>query len=117
MDISTIKSLFALVTGGITGLLKYLLTSFNTQILSRIQDKETGLKYLKDAQAAYALVRAVLENHADDLSDERRKRGEAILAAIEELTKALEDFHVNETELDGIIAKVNDAVDAFKRTK
>ena len=117
MGISRLKSLLALLTGGIAGLIKYLLGVINTKVFGKIKDKETGLKYLKDAQAAYALVRALLENHAADLSEEKRKRGDAILAAIEELTKALEDFEVNETELDGIIQKVNAAIDSFKKAK
>lgn len=117
MRVNKLKSLYALLTGGVTGLLKYLLDALNTQILGKIKNKEDGLKYFKDAQAANALVRAILDNHSGDISEERRKKGEAILAAIEELTKALEDFEINETELDGIIAKVNAAIDSFKKAK
>ena len=117
MKISTIIALYALLTGGVWGVLKYLLNAINTQVLGKIKDKATGLKYLKDVQAVYALVRAILENHANDISQERKISGEAILAALEELTKALEDFEVNETELDGIIAKVNAAIDSFKKAK
>ena len=117
MNISKIKALYALLTDGITGIIKYVLKAINTQVLGKIKDKETASKYLKDAQATYALVRTILDNHADDITAEKKKRGEAILAAIEEFTKALEDFKVEETELDEIIAKINTAIDAFKKTK
>jgi len=117
MNISKIVALYALLTDGVTGIVKYVLKAINTQVLGKIKDKETASKYLKDAQATYTLVRTVLDNHADDISDEKKKRGEAILAAIEEFTKALEDFKVEETELDKIIAKINTAIDAFKKTK
>lgn len=117
MEVNKLKAIYALLTGGVAGLLKYLLNALNTQVLGKIKDKETGLKYLKDAQAAYAFVRSILTNHSKDISEERRNRGETILAAIEELTKALEDFEVNESELDGIIAKVNAAIDSFKKAK
>ena len=117
MKISKIKGTIALITGGVSGFLKFLLKTFNEQILGKITDKETGLKYLRDAQAVYALVRAILTNHDKDLSDEKKKRGNAILAAIEELTKALEDFEVNEDELESIVKKVNEAIDAFKKAK
>lgn len=115
MGISKLKAIWALLTGGITGILKYLLTAFNRQVLGKITNKETGLKYLKDAQAVYAFVRAILDNHKNDLTEEKKKRGEAVLAAIEELTKALEDFEVDVDELNAIIAKVNEAIDAFKK--
>ena len=117
MNISKIKALYALLTDGVTGIFKYLLKAINTQVLGKIKDKETAAKYLKDAQATYVLVRTVLDNHADDISDEKKKRGEAILAAIEELTKALEDFKFEETELEGIVVKINEAINAFKKTK
>ena len=117
MSISIIKSICALITGGIAGLVKYFLNAFNQQVLGRITNKETGLKYLRDVQAVYALVRSIMENHAADFSDKRKAAGDAILAAIVELTKALEDFEVNETEFDGIIAKVKEAIDAWKKAK
>lgn len=117
MQISKLKAICALATGGISGLVKFLLNLFNTQVLARITDKETGLKYLKDIQAVYALVRTLLDNHAGDISDEKKKVGEAILAALEELTKALEDFQVDAEELDVIIDKVNAAIDAWKKAK
>lgn len=117
MNISKLKAALALLTGGLPGVIKYVLNVFNEQVLGRIPDKETGLKYLKDAQATYAFLRAVMENHTEDLSQEKLNILSSILTAIEELTKALEDFHVNETELDGIIAKVNLAIEAWKKSR
>jgi len=117
MNLSTLTSIYVLITGGLAGLIKYLLEAFNKQVLGKITDKKTGLKYLKDVQAVYALVRTIMENHAADFSEKRKAAGDAILAAIEELTKALEDFEVNETEFDSIITKVKEAIDAWKKAK
>lgn len=117
MNISKLKAAFSLLTGGISGLIKYILKIFNVQILGKIPNKEVGLKYLRDVQATYAFLRTIIENHSGDLSEDRKEKLNVILIAIEELTKALEDFEVNETELDGIIKKVSDAIDAFKRAK
>lgn len=117
MNIGKIKAALALLTGGLSGLIKYVLKVFNEQVLGKIPDKETGAKYLRDAQATYSFLRAIMENHSSDLSEDRKEKLNAILSAIEELTKALEDFEVNETELDGIIKKVSDAIDAFKKAK
>lgn len=117
MNISKIKAVLAILTGGLAGIIKYVLDAFNTQVLAKIPNKETGLKYLKDAQAVYAFLRAIMENHSDDLSEKRKAALESILAAIEELTKALEDFEVKQEEFDEILIKVNEAIDAWKKAK
>ena len=115
MTVSKIKALFALLFGGISGVVKCVLEAFNTQILSKIPNQETGAKYIKDARAVYALLRAIMENHADDLSEKRKESLTKILSAIEELTKALEDFKIEADELDAIVEKVKDAIDTFKK--
>lgn len=117
MNISKIKAALALITGGLAGIIKYVLNVFNKQVIGRIPDKETAAKYLKDAQATYAFLRSIMEIHSEDLSEDRKGKLNAILAAIEELTNSLEDFEVNETELDEIFKKVSDAIDAFKKAQ
>lgn len=117
MKISKIKSIFALLTGGISGLIKYLLDVFNTQVLSRIKDRDCGTKYIKDAQAISAFIKSILDNHANDLTEKRKEAICSILAAIDELAKALEDFEVNREELDAIIDKVQEAIDTWKKSK
>ena len=117
MQISKLKAGFALLTGGLSGIIKYVLNVFNEQVLGKIPNKEVGAKYLRDAQAVYTFLKAVIENHSADISESRKECLQAILSAIEELTKALEDFEVNETELDDIIKKVAEAIDAFKKAK
>ena len=117
MKVSKIKAVWSLLTGGMAGIIKCVLNGFNEQILGRIQNKETALKYLRDIQAVCSLLRAIMENHSADMSAEQKACMESILAALEELTKALEDFEVNETELDEIIKKVTDAIDAWKKAK
>lgn len=116
-SISTIKSAWALITGGFTGLIKYIVIAINTQILSRIKDKETALLYLRDVQAAILLISTVLDNHKDCLSEARQKAGKAILESLNTLAAALEDFEVDEAELDAIIASINAAIDAWKAAK
>lgn len=117
MTISKLKAILALITGGLAGIIKYVLNVFNKQVIGCIPDKETAAKYLRDAQATYAFLRSIMEIHSEDLSEDRKVKLNAILAAIEELTKALEDFEVNESELDEIFKKVSDAIDAFKKAK
>ena len=92
MNYSKIKAALSLLTGGLSGLIKYVLKVFNEQVLGKIPNKETGAKYLRDAQAIYSFLQSVIENHSDDLSEDRKVKLKAVLAAIEELTKALEDF-------------------------
>ena len=117
MKVSKIKAALSLLTGGMTGIIKYVLNVFNEQVLGRIPNKEAGLKYIKDAQAVYAFLRSVIDNHSDDMSSERKECMETILDAIDELTEALEDFEVDANELDEIIKKVTDAIDAWKKAK
>lgn len=117
MKISKLKAALSLLTGGFAGIIKYVLNVFNEQVLGRIPNKEAGFKYLKDAQAVYAFIGAVMENHSADLSEERKACLSSILSAVGELTKALEDFAINEQELDDIVTKVKDAIDAWKKAK
>ena len=117
MNISKIKGIFALLTGGLSGFIKYGLDVFNVQVLGRIPNKEMGVKYIMDVQAFSLFLRTVTENHKDDLTEKRREALNAILAATDELAKALEDFKIEESELEKIIAKVKDAIDAFKKAK
>ena len=117
MKFSKIKAMIALLFGGMSGIVKYVLDAFNSQVLAKLPNKEAGTKYLKDAQAVYSLLRAIMENHADDLSEKRKKSLIKILDAIEELTKALEDFTIEPDELDAIVEKVKDAIDAYKKNK
>lgn len=117
LKFNRIKALYALVTCDIAGIIKYVLTVFNEQVLGRIKDKDTGLKYVKDTQAVSACLRAILENHVNDMGQERKVALESIVAAVDSLANALEDFEVNMEELDMILARVNAAIDAWKKSK
>lgn len=117
MKISRLKGIFVLLTGGLAGLIKYVLDLFNTQVLDRIPNKETGIKYIKDVQAFSAFLRVIIENHSDDFSEGRKSALNSILAAVDELAKALEDFEINQEERDAIIEKVKEAIDVWKKTK
>lgn len=115
MSWSKIKAIYALVTGGVAGFLKFELDVFNNKVLAKITSKEAGLKYMHDVQAVYVLIRTILTNHADDISEKAKAAGDAILATLEELTKALEDYRISEDELDAIIDKVKAAIDVWKK--
>lgn len=98
-------------------LIKYPLDAFNDQVLSRIKDKETGLMYVKDVRAASVFGRTVLDNHSAQLSEEKKAALQKTVDALDELAKALEDFKIEPDELDVIIDKVKEAVDAWKKAK
>lgn len=115
MEINKFKALMALLTGGIPGLIKYALNVFNEQVLAKIRDLKAAEPYLKDAQSLCTFLGAILENHSADLSESRKDCIVSIMAALEELIKALQDFTVEEEELDQIIQKVNVAIDAWKK--
>lgn len=117
MQFSKFRAMLALAFGGMSGVVKYTLDVFNSQVLGKLTDKEAGARYIKDAQAVNALLRAIMENHSTDLSEKRKESLSKILEAIEELIKALEDFKIEPDELDAIIEKVKDAIDAFKTAK
>lgn len=117
MFISKIKAMYSLLTGGVTGLLKYGLSAFNEKVLGKITDKESAAKYLKDVKAGYAFIGSVIVNHADDLSPAKKAAADATLAAMQELTGALEDFEVDQDELTRIVAKINACIDAWKAAK
>lgn len=115
MKISKLKAIFALLLGGPVGLIKYALGIFNEQVLSKIPNKEVGVKYIKDTLAVSCLLRTILENHEDSISEKRKAVIGAILAALEELAKALEDFEVNQNEIDSIVEKVQKAISTWKQ--
>ncbi|MBO6031910.1 MAG: hypothetical protein J6Q22_10755 [Prevotella sp.] len=117
MNISKIKAAYALLTGGVAGIIKYFLGIFNTQILGKIPNKEASVKYLLDVRAAHTFIGAILANHSEDISEGRKSVLLSILAAIDELAKAIEDFEVDETEFDEIIQKVKKAIDAWKKAR
>lgn len=117
LDYSIIKAGWNLMTGGVTGLVKYFLSLFNVQVLGKIDSKETGFKYLKDVQAVNTLIKAILENHADSISPAKKECGLMILEALDKLAKALEDFDVTEDELTAIINSIKAAIDAWKAVK
>ena len=117
MFLNKIKAMYSLLTGGVTGLIKYSLTAFNTKVLGKIKDKESAAKYLKDAKATYAFVGALIVNHADDLTPAKKAAADATLAAMQEFTNALEDFEVNKKEFDRITDKIKACIDAWKAAK
>lgn len=117
MNINYIMLVINTIFGGITGVVKYLLNLFNTQVLARITNKEEAQKYVKDVRAFSVFLTAIVENHGDAMSEGKREAANAVIAAVDTLAKALEDFTIDETEFDEIIQAVKDAVSKWKKAK
>ena len=117
MNINYIMLVLNTIFGGITGVVKYLLNLFNTQVLARITNKEEAQKYVKDVRAFSVFLNAIIENHGDSMSEGKRDAANAVIAAVDTLAKALEDFTIDETEFDEIIQAVKDAVSKWKKAK
>ena len=115
--IDKLKIGFCALFGGVTGLIKALLDWFNDRVLSRIEDKETAAKCLADIRDFRVLLGAVFARHTEWMSEARRVAADKILAAIDTLCAALEDFKLNPEELDAIIDAVKEAIDAWKKAK
>lgn len=115
MNISTWKSIVALLTGGVKGLLKYGITAINTQVLANIKNKEDVKKYLLDVQLCTSCISGIVDNHKDDISDTTKESMKTIVEALDSLAKALEDFEVNETEINEIVDKIKIAIDSFRK--
>ena len=117
MNASRLKALWIMLTGGVSGILKYGIDLFNTQVLGKISNKEEAVKYVEDAKAVYSLISAILKNHESDLTPDRKASLEAILAAVSELTNAIDDFEMTEDELTAIVGKIKIAIDVWKAAK
>lgn len=114
LDISKIKLVLVALTGGVSGILSYLLGLFNTQVLGKIKDKEEAQAYLKDTRAASTFVGAILENHASSFSDKTKESVTNVRAALELLATSLEDLNLTQDELDDVIDRVKTAIKSFK---
>ena len=117
MNISKIKLVITALTGGVAGIIEYLLDLFNDQVLAKIKDKETGLMYLKDVRSLSTCAKEILENHSAQMSEAKTAAGQKTVDALDELAKALEDFKLEPDELDAIVEKVKAAVEAWKAAK
>ena len=112
-----IKIGFAALTGGVAGLVKAALDWFNAEVLAKVKDKETAAKYLADIRDFRTFLCGVFARHTEWMTDAKRRCADRILAAIDALCAALADFSIAPEELDEIIDRVKEAVDAWRKAR
>ncbi len=117
MEISKIKLVLKACTGGVAGVVEYLLELFNEQVLARIKDKEEFAAYAEDVAAFASFLDGVFGRHEKWMSEEKRAAFTATINAIRELAEALKDANVTPEELDAVVDKVEEAVEAWKKAK
>lgn len=116
MNISKFKLIWTAMTGGVTGVIEYLLDIFNKQILSRIHIDKAAL-YAGSVKAVADCLNNIFNLWAGKIGEEKAKAFVATIEAVSALAKALEDANVSEDELDLVIAQVKEAVEAWKAVK
>lgn len=109
-----IKAGWAFLRGDVISIIEFGVDIVNTQFLSKIPNKEVGVMYLKDVQALTSAVGAILDNHASQMSQEKKVAGDALIDALNELAKALEDFNISPDECTMLVDKIKAAIEAFK---
>lgn len=111
-----IKIGFAAMFGGVAGLIKALLDWFNAKVLAKL-DKETTALVCKDVLAFSFFLSTILENHKARFTETQIAALTATIDAVNALAKAMEDVNITPEELDEIIDRVKDAIDAWKKAK
>lgn len=115
MKISKLMLVIKACQNGVTGVLGYLLEVFNEQVLARIEDKDEFAAYAGDVAAVASFLDGVFGRHEKWMGEAKRPAFSATINAIRELADALKDATVTEDELDAVVGKVKDAVEAWKR--
>lgn len=110
MNISRFGALWALVTGGWSGLAIYALEGVNS-LLAKC-DVETLKKTAKIVSSVATTVKGVIEVF---VSKEAVKNAAGLtVSALEDLAKALEDGELTKDELDSNIETITSCVNAWK---
>lgn len=112
MDISKIKSAWAFLTGGWSGLAEYLLGVVNKGLA-----KLEAEKCRKTATIAIS-VAAIIKTACDVFAPEKYKEASAkTIAALETLAVALEDGNLTKDEISANIDGISACVKAWKEVK
>jgi len=117
MNISKIKAVWKLTTGGVAGLIEYLLDLFNDQVLAKVKDKEEFAAYAEDVAQFVFFLDGVMNRHTKWMSDAKRAAFSATINAVKELADALKDCKFEASELDAVIEKIKAAIEAWKAAK
>lgn len=112
MNISKLKALWALTTGGWSGLAVYLLEAVNGWLKNLDQ---TRLARFAEIVRAMARVMQILADTF--LPSKYRMAANATFDALDGLAVALADGQITQAELDANIDAIEAAIDAWKAVK
>ena len=112
MEISKLKLTWKYLTGGVDGIVEYLLDQFSTQVLSKASP-ELLAKYCSDVKALSIFIADVVVNHKDDLGEHKTSVAKSIIAGLGDLASALSDGKVTKDELDHIVDEIEAMVKLF----
>lgn len=115
MKISKIKAAWALLTGGVEGLVEYLLGLFN-ELLQKIDPKEM-YRYCGVVKAIATCLRTIFDLFKDKIGEAKTAAINATIKALDDLAAALEDGKYEKHELDQLIDNVKQAIEAWKKAK
>lgn len=109
MKISKAKIIIKYLTGGLASVVEYILDLLN-ELIAKLPAVEVA-KYAQLAKDAANFV----QNLTVLITDEKKKRAAAITAqAFADLAAALIDAHITEDELNAVVDRVKEAIDAWK---
>lgn len=111
MNISKLKALWALATGGWAGLATYILEAVNAALKKLDQTK------LAQMAQVVGCVLAALKALSPLLPAKYAKACAATIEAVDELAQALADGKVTEEELDAIVDGIEAAIVAWKEAR
>lgn len=112
MEISKLKLSWKYLTGGVDGVIEYLLDQFSKQVLAKA-DPDTLKKYCSDVKALSDFIAMVIANHGDDWGEHKTSVAKSIVVGLGDLAAALSDGKVTKDELDHIIDEIEATIKLF----
>lgn len=112
MNISKIKALWALMTGGWSGLARYILTVVNAGLAKC--DAEKCKKAATVALSVSAIIKSAVDAFAPD---KYRDAATKTVEALNALALALEDGVLTQDEVSTNVTAISACVDAWKEVK
>lgn len=112
MEISKLKLTWKYLTGGVDGVIEYLLDQFSEQVLSKV-NPETFPKYCSDIKALSDFISVLITNHGDDWGEHKTSVVKSIVIGLGDLASALSDGKITKAELDRIIDEIEAMIKLF----
>lgn len=109
MNISKLKIVFKYMTGGVAGVVEYVLDAFN-EAAAKLPSEDVA-KYAALAGDAAKFVCSCCGLIRDDA---KKRAAQMTAAAFADLASALSDAKLTKDELDAVVASVKAAVAAWK---